>query len=62
MDSIGNGISAAKNGKYLKFKIGNKFVSKQSVRVNIPARPFLGISEKDDEEIREILEDVVREN
>lgn len=52
----------AKNGKYLKFKIGNKFVSKQSGRVNIPARPFLGISEKDDEEIREILEDVVREN
>ena len=37
-------------------------MSKQSVRVNIPARPFLGISEKDDEEIREILVDVVREN
>ncbi|MGN0153503.1 MAG: phage virion morphogenesis protein [Lachnospiraceae bacterium] len=52
----------AKNGKYLKFKIGDRFVSKQSVRVNIPARPFLGISEKDDEEIREILEDIVREN
>lgn len=52
----------AKNGKYLKFKIGDRFVSKQSVRVNIPARPFLGISEKDNEEIREILENIVREN
>lgn len=51
----------AKNGKYLKFKVGDRFVSKPSVRVTIPARPFLGISERDDEEIKEILEDIVKE-
>jgi len=51
----------AKNGKYLKFKIGDHFVSKPSVRVNIPARPFLGISRQDDEDIREMLEDIVKE-
>lgn len=51
----------AKNGKYLKFKIGDRWVNKPSVRVTIPARPFLGISDKDNEEIKEILEDIVRE-
>lgn len=51
----------AKHGKYLRFKIGDRFVSKPSVRVTIPARPFLGISERDDEEIKEILEDIVKE-
>lgn len=51
----------AKNGKYLKFKVGGRFVSVSSVRVNIPARPFLGISQSDDEEIRELLEEVFEE-
>ena len=51
----------AKNGKYLKFKVGGRFVSVPSVRVNIPARPFLGISQSDDEEIRELLEEVFEE-
>ena len=51
----------AKNGKYLKFKVGGRFVSVPVVRVNIPARPFLGISQSDDEEIRELLEEVFEE-
>lgn len=51
----------AKNGKYLKFKVGGRFVSVPSVRVNIPARPFLGISRSDEEEIRELLDEVFEE-
>ena len=51
----------AKNGKYLKFKIGDRFVSVPSVRVSIPARPFLGVSQSDDEEIRELLNEVFEE-
>lgn len=51
----------AKNGKYLRFKVGGKWVSVPSVSVSIPARPFLGISKEDEEEIREILEDAFRE-
>lgn len=46
----------AKNCKALKFKIGNRWVSAKEVTVNIPARPFLGISEEDKEEIKDILE------
>ena len=51
----------AKNGKYLKFKIGDRFVSVPSVRVSIPARPFLGVSQSDDEDIRELLDEVFEE-
>ena len=51
----------AKNGRYLKFQIGEKWVSVPSVRVNIPARPFLGISEADKEEIKDILDEVFEE-
>lgn len=51
----------AKNGKYLRFQIGNKWVSVPSVRVNIPARPFLGVSKEDEEEIRELFEDMFKE-
>ena len=46
----------AKNSKLLKFKIGNRWVSAKEVKVNIPARPFLGISEEDKQEIKDILE------
>ena len=31
----------AKNKKYLSFQIGGKWIKAASVRVNIPARPFL---------------------
>lgn len=51
----------AKKGKYLRFQIGGRWVSVPSVRINIPARPFLGISKTDEEEIREILEEIFEE-
>lgn len=51
----------SKKGKYLKFQVVGRRVSVPSVRVNIPARPFLGISDFDKEEIRELLEEVFKE-
>ncbi|MBC5745089.1 phage virion morphogenesis protein [Lachnospiraceae bacterium MD308] len=51
----------AKNSKYLTFQIGGKWVRKASVTIHIPARPFLGISQEDQEEIRELLEEAIEE-
>lgn len=49
-----------KRKKVLRFQINGKWVSKSKVRVKIPARPFLGISEEDDEEIRDALEGMMK--
>ena len=35
----------AKRAKNLRFQVGGKWVSKKQVKVNIPARPFLGLSD-----------------
>lgn len=51
----------AKRDKYLTFKVGGKWRRVESVRVNIPARPFLGISEEDQLDIKEIIEAAVEE-
>ncbi len=51
----------AKESKYLRFQIGDRWVSVPSVRVSIPARPFLGISEEDEEEIKAILDEALGE-
>ena len=51
----------AKKGSYLRFQIGDRWVSIPSVRVNIPARPFLGISKDDEEEIKAILDEIFEE-
>lgn len=51
----------ARNSDYLKFKVRGRWVNVREVRVTIPARPFLGISDEDKDEIREIIEDAVRE-
>ena len=51
----------AKKSRYLRFQIGDRWVSVPSVRVNIPERPFLGISQEDKEEIKEILDEVLEE-
>ncbi len=48
-------VISAKNGKKLKFKINGKWCSKDSVKVTIPARPFLGISEDDMREIKNTM-------
>lgn len=47
----------AKTSKGLRFNVGGRWVTKDKVKVNIPARPFLGISKDDEEEIRGILQD-----
>lgn len=47
----------AKNAKALRFKIGDRWVTKKSV--TIPARPFLGISTEDETGIRDIIDDLV---
>lgn len=50
-----------KNGKYLTFKIGGHWKRVTSVKVNIPARPFLGISSEDEKAIRGNLEELFEE-
>lgn len=57
----------SKKGKSLKFNIGGRdiFVKKvfiPSLKVSIPARPFLGINEEDINEIRATLLELVGEN
>lgn len=51
----------AKKKKYLTFQIDGRWVRKASVTIHIPARPFLGISDEDQEEIRAIIEDAFEE-
>lgn len=51
----------AKNGKYLTFKVNGEWRRVESVTINIPARPFLGISEEDEQEIKEALEELLEE-
>lgn len=51
----------AKSNKGLRFNVGGQWVTKNKVKVNIPARPFLGISKEDEEEIRNILQDAFKE-
>lgn len=45
----------AKNAKYLTFKVGGQWRRAASVRISIPPRPFLGISDEDELDIRESL-------
>lgn len=47
----------AKTAKGLRFCIGDRWVTAKKVRVDIPARPFLGLSEDDMKEIKATLED-----
>jgi phage virion morphogenesis protein len=46
-----------KKGKYLKFKVGGKWVNAK--KVTIKARPYLGISKADRQEIEETIRDFV---
>nr|DAO32911.1 MAG TPA: virion morphogenesis protein [Caudoviricetes sp.] len=48
-------IIKAKRKKVLRFQINGRWVSKKEVKVTIPARPFLGVSEEDEEEIKKLL-------
>ena len=53
----------AKTPKGLLFKIGDQWIRKKQVtiKVDIPARPFLGLSEDDMEEIKATIEDYFKE-
>lgn len=52
----------AKDGRLLRFKINGSWISKKEVKIDIPARPFLGVSEEDMQEIRRIIENAVEED
>ncbi len=52
-------VIRAKNGKKLKFKVNGNWRSKQSIKVTIPARPFLGISEDDVRNIKNTMNDFI---
>jgi len=47
----------AKKRNALRFLADGKWVMKKQVTVTIPARPFLGISEDDKQEIKETIEE-----
>lgn len=50
----------AKTAKGLRFKIGGRWVNVKKVTITIPARPFLGISEDDQRELKGTLEDALQ--
>lgn len=50
----------AKRKKALRFQVDGKWVSRKKVTIRIPARPFLGLSEEDQQEMRQTVEDFIR--
>lgn len=51
-----------RRGPVLRFQINGRWISAKEVHVKIPARPFLGISDDDDKEIRKALEQALEES
>lgn len=49
----------ARNAKALRFKARGRWISKKQVKVTIPARPFLGLSDDDLQEIKAATEDFI---
>ena len=49
----------ARKKKALRFMVNGKWVSKKQVRIRIPARPFLGLSDEDMREIKATVEDFI---
>lgn len=49
----------ARKAKNLRFQVGGQWVSKKQVKVNIPARPFLGLSDEDMQEIKATTEEFI---
>ena len=49
----------ARRAKSLRFQIGGQWVSKKKVKINIPARPYLGLSDDDMQEIKGTIEDFI---
>lgn len=52
-------VIRARRKKALRFRLGGRWISKKQVRIQIPARPFLGLSEEDTREIRDTVEDFI---
>lgn len=51
-----------RRGPVLRFRIDGKWISAKQVHIKIAGRPFLGISEEDDAEIKDVLEAALEEN
>lgn len=51
----------AKSAKGLRFQVGGRWITKKQVKVKIPARPYLGISEADQEGIKFVLKQAIEE-
>lgn len=51
----------AKNKPFLSFQMDGRWIRKKQVTVNIPARPFLGISDEDRQDIRDMVEEALGE-
>lgn len=49
----------ARKKKALHFMVDGKWVYKKQVRIRIPARPFLGLSDEDMREIKATVEDFI---
>lgn len=51
----------AKSKKALRFQVGGRWIMRKQVKVKIPARPFLGLSEEDMQEIKATVEEFIGE-
>lgn len=49
----------AKSRRGLRFQVGGRWVTKKKVKVSIPARPYLGLSSEDMEEIKATVEEFI---
>lgn len=49
----------AKNKPFLTFEYQGRTIRRKQVTVNIPARPFIGVSDKDRQEIRSLVEEAL---
>lgn len=49
----------AKRRKALHFQVDGKWVMRKKVTIRIPARPFLGLSEEDIQEMQDAVEDFI---
>ena len=49
----------ARRAKTLRFQVGGRWVSKKKVKINIAARPYLGLSDDDMQEIKGTVEDFI---
>ena len=56
---VSNRTIRAKSRKGLRFQVGGRWVTKRQVKVSIPARPYLGLSSEDMQEIKSTVEEFI---